>query len=79
MTKTILTLAALSLALCSTSVTRADIFEWEYIDPADPSQGKRESSSLVPNGAELDAVPGANLSVNNLTKAYLIGKDLTRT
>jgi uncharacterized protein YjbI with pentapeptide repeats len=56
---------------------RADIFQWEYIDPADPSQGKRQSTTLAPEGAGLDAVPGANLSGRNLTMAYLIGADLT--
>ncbi|NOZ41382.1 MAG: pentapeptide repeat-containing protein [Planctomycetes bacterium] len=77
MIKTILTLTALVLALCSTTVTRADIFEWEYIDPADPGQGKRESSTLVPGGAGRDAVPGADLNGRNLTRAYLIDTDLS--
>jgi uncharacterized protein YjbI with pentapeptide repeats len=53
----------------------ADIFQWEYINPADPSQGKRQSTTLCPDGAGVDAVPGANLSNRNLTMAYLIGAD----
>jgi uncharacterized protein YjbI with pentapeptide repeats/formylglycine-generating enzyme required for sulfatase activity len=56
---------------------RADIFQWEYIDPADPSQAKCESTTLAPDGAGVDAVPGANLEGRNLTMAYLIGADLT--
>ena len=38
---------------------QADIFQWEYINPADPSQGKRQSTTLAPDGAGVDAVPGA--------------------
>lgn len=57
MIKTTLTVAALSLALCSATTTRADIFEWEFIDPTDPSQGKQQSSTLVPDGAGVDAAP----------------------
>jgi uncharacterized protein YjbI with pentapeptide repeats len=55
---------------------RADIYQWEYINPADPSQGKQQSTTLAPSGAGVDAVPGANLAGYNLTKAYLIGADL---
>jgi uncharacterized protein YjbI with pentapeptide repeats len=56
---------------------QADIFQWEYINPADPSQGKRQSTTLAPDGAGVDAVPGANLAGRNLTMAYLIEADLT--
>src|SRR5262245_34367334 len=55
---------------------RADIFQWEYINPADPSQGKQQSTTLAPDGAGVDAVPGANLSYLYLTMAYLDGADL---
>src|SRR5436189_4769935 len=55
----------------------ADIFQWEYINPADPSQGKQPSTTLCPGGAGLDAAPGANLGSLDLTKAYLILTDLT--
>src|SRR5215470_7270302 len=56
---------------------RADIFQWEYINPADPSQGKQQSTTLVPDGAGVFAYRGANLSGRDLTMAYLIGADLT--
>ena len=56
---------------------QADIFQWEYINPADPSQGKQQSTTLAPDGAGVDAVPGANISDRNLTMAYLIRADLT--
>src|SRR5262245_53548935 len=69
-------LGALDFALSVTSA-RADIFQWEYINPADPSQGTQQSTTLAPDGAGVDAVPGANLSYRNLTMAYLIGVDLT--
>src|SRR6476620_6834341 len=53
--------------------TRADIFQWEYINPSNPSQGKQPSTVLCPDGAGGTALPGANLSHRNLTMAYLIG------
>jgi uncharacterized protein YjbI with pentapeptide repeats len=55
---------------------RADIYQWEYINPADPSQGKQQNSTLAPDGACVDAVPGADLRDRNLTMAYLTGADL---
>jgi uncharacterized protein YjbI with pentapeptide repeats len=58
---------------------RADIYQWEYINPADPSQGKQQSTTLAPGGAGVNAVPGANLFNRNLTRAYLVGADLTGT
>jgi hypothetical protein len=56
---------------------RADIFQWEYVDPANPALGKRQSTTLCPGGAGVDAMPGANLSYRELTMAYLDGADLT--
>src|SRR5262245_40092351 len=67
-----------ALIAFSTSA-RADIFQWEYVNPADPSQGKRQSTTLAPDGAGVNAVPGAYLSYRNLTMAYLIGADLQNT
>lgn len=55
---------------------RADIFEWEWIDPNDHSLGKRKSTTLVPDGAGVNAHPGANLTGLNLTRAHMIGADL---
>jgi hypothetical protein len=55
---------------------RADIFQWEYINPVDPSQGKRQSTTLAPDGAGVDVVPGADLSGRNLTMAHLFGASL---
>jgi uncharacterized protein YjbI with pentapeptide repeats len=68
---------SLFAAVVFASSARADIFQWEYIDPADPSQGKRQSTTLAPDGAGVDAVPGADLWNRDLTMAYLIGADLT--
>jgi hypothetical protein len=65
------------LLLVSPSPTHADIYQWEYINPSDPGQGKRQSAMLAPGGAGVDAVPGADLSNRNLTMAYLMGADLT--
>ena len=68
-------LATLLALFCPTPVARADIFQWEYINPANPSLGKQQSTTLAPDGAGVNAVPGANLSNRNLTMAYLIGAD----
>jgi hypothetical protein len=48
----------------------ADIYEWEYIDEQQHWLNKQQSAALVPNGAGVDAVPGADLSSLDLTKAY---------
>ncbi len=55
---------------------RADIFQWEYVNPADPSEGRQESTLLTPDGAGAIAEPGGNLSNRNLTKAFLNGAGL---
>jgi uncharacterized protein YjbI with pentapeptide repeats len=65
------------LLLISPSTACADIYQWKYINPADPSEGKQQSTMLAPDGAGVDAVPGAILSLRNLTRAYLVDADLT--
>ena len=70
-------LAQAMLALCATMpTTHADIYQWEYVNPASTSEGKRESANLTPDGAGANAVSGAMLFGRNLTKAYLIGAEL---
>ena len=66
-----------STLVCVASTAPADILQWEYINPADPNKGKRQSTTLAPDGAGVDAVPFSQLSNRNLTMAYLIGADLT--
>jgi uncharacterized protein YjbI with pentapeptide repeats len=73
---TALLLCCATALFSSPSPAHADIFQWEYTNAADPSQGKRQSTTLAPEGAGVDAVPGANLTWRNLTMAYLIGEDL---
>jgi len=67
--------AAIFLPIVFVNAAPADIFQWEYINPGDPTQGKRQSSTLAPGGADVDAVPGALLGCD-LTMAYLIGADV---
>ena len=75
--RAIVTIVALStiriLVPCETAP--AAIYEWEWVDPDDPAQGRRESHVLVPDGQNR-AQPGWNFHGNDLTKAYLIGTDL---
>jgi uncharacterized protein YjbI with pentapeptide repeats len=67
------------LLLVFPSHAHADIFQWEYTNAADPSQGKRQSTTLAPDGAGVDAVPGADLVGRNLTMAYLNQSNLTNS
>ena len=52
---------------------QADIFQWEFINPSDPSQGKQQSATLCPDGAGVSAVDNSSLGNRNLTMAYLAG------
>jgi uncharacterized protein YjbI with pentapeptide repeats len=56
---------------------RGDIFQWEFINPTDSSQGKLQSTTLAPDGAGVDAVPGVDLSYRDLTMAHFVGVDLS--
>ncbi len=71
-----------SIAVCfvanvTASQARADVFQWEYIDPAKPYQGKQRSSTLCDDGASVRAGAGVDLSHMNLAKAYLPNADFT--
>lgn len=63
--------------LAFVSVSRADINQWEYVNPADPSQGKQPSATVCPGGTGVTAQQGANLQYRDLNHAYLINADLT--
>src|SRR6476469_6980029 len=69
-------IAALQLTLLASGI-RADIFQWEYINPANPALGKQQSTTLCVDGTGVNAAPGAQLNSRNLTMAYLIAADLT--
>ncbi len=66
-------------SLAMTGQSRADIYQWEYVNPADPTQGKRQSTLLVPDGAGVMPAPNSVLSNLDLTMAYLIGADLSNS
>ncbi|MCY2955309.1 MAG: pentapeptide repeat-containing protein [Planctomycetota bacterium] len=55
----------------------ANIYQWEWVDPGDPSQGIRQSSKPCPEGLGVSARPNADLSWRDLTQAYLMGANLT--
>jgi len=76
---TVAALTAVSIGALAPTGVHADIFEWEWINPADPSQGKQESATLVPDGAGLSTGRYVDLSGYNLTKSYLISVDLFGT
>ncbi|MEQ9461124.1 MAG: pentapeptide repeat-containing protein [Phycisphaeraceae bacterium] len=65
------------LIVCASASTYADIFEWQYIDPLNPSLGKQQSTTLTPDGAGMVAEPEAFLNEIDLTKAWLDQANLT--
>ena len=67
---------AWSSLFCITGV-RGDIYQWEYINPGFPAAGKQPSATLAIGGAGVNAEPNVSLYNRNLTKAYLIGADLS--
>ncbi|HEX2971272.1 MAG TPA: pentapeptide repeat-containing protein [Tepidisphaeraceae bacterium] len=54
----------------------ADVFQWEWVNPADPGQGRRPSSMLCPGGAGVVIKAGANLSKKDLTRGWLLEANL---
>ena len=69
--------AILMVTATSVSALRADIYEWEWVDPNDHSQGKQQSTVLCPDGAGLTPGPSMSANSRNLTQGYLIGYDLS--
>ncbi len=69
---------AIGVVVCIAFISPAfaDIYEWEYVDPADPSAGRVESTTPCPDGVGVDAASGVNLDDRNLTQAYLVGAHL---
>jgi len=43
--------------LCAAPPVRGDIYQWAWVNPSDPSQGKIESTTLCPGGAGVSAAP----------------------
>jgi hypothetical protein len=63
--------AGLMLVSC-VSTTQAQIYQWQWVNPSDPSQGVVQSSVVCPDGSGVSAGPSANLGGLDLTQAYLI-------
>ena len=66
-----------SLARVGGLATQANIYEWAWANPADPTQGVVQSSVVCPGGSGVSAVANVNLSGLNLTQAYLMGANLS--
>ena len=79
MKQTLLTVVFFCGALAVTDLgrTRADIYQWEYVDATDPGLGRQPSTTLVPGGEGLEPGPGMDANWQDLTKAWLSGTDLT--
>jgi hypothetical protein len=50
-------LAILLVLAASHPTARADIFQWQFINPADPGMGKQQSTTLCIDGAGAGAFP----------------------
>ena len=59
------------LSIVFTPVGFADIYQGEWVDPEDHSLGRPQSSTLCPDGAGRDAVPGARLDDLDLPCTWL--------
>jgi len=60
---TVLITASLATQLTAFSplpLARADIHQWEYINPANPSQGKQQSTTFTPDGAGQNVGPNVS-------------------
>lgn len=64
------------ILLCSPHPGVAQVYQWEYVDPANPSLGKQQSSMLAPDGATADLSSPIGLGGRDLTMAYLAGANL---
>ena len=42
---------AVALSSLAAGVARADIYQWAWVNPSDPSLGKYQSTTLCPGGA----------------------------
>jgi uncharacterized protein YjbI with pentapeptide repeats len=69
-----LTIAAL---LCAAQPACGAIYQWEWVNPDDHSQGKQQSTTLCPAGQWATAGPNAYFPVDDFSQAYLIGANLT--
>jgi len=76
MTQKVLISVVFPSVLAMSAMTLADIYQWEWVDRYDHSQGRQQSSTLCPDGAGQDAVPNVRLSNLDLTQAWLLDADL---
>ena len=59
-----------------THPTSADIYQWEWIDPLDHSQGRQQSATLAPDGAGQNPGPNAILNNLDLTMSWMPNENL---
>jgi uncharacterized protein YjbI with pentapeptide repeats len=69
-------LVALAIVAAFSSTAFGQVYQWEFIDPANPDRGKKQSTTLATDGggANFDNVLG--LSGRDLTKAYLFRRSI---
>ena len=68
---------AITALLCAAQPAFGAIYQWEWINPDDHSQGKQQSTTLCPAGQWATAEPYAYFPADDFSQAYLIGADLT--
>ena len=70
--------AVVASCILNTPALHADIYQWEHIDPGDPSRGRRQSSTLAPDGLGVEPEPRADLRNLDLSTAWLHKADMAR-
>jgi uncharacterized protein YjbI with pentapeptide repeats len=61
----------MGIVLLLSNLAVAEVFQWEFVDPANPALGKKKSTTLAPDGAGANLTSVTSLLGRNLTKAYL--------
>ena len=65
--------------LAMESLASAAVYQWELSDPSDPTSARQKSATLCPDGADVTAEPGVSFFGLDLSKAYLINADLSKS
>lgn len=59
------------LVVAFSNAAFGQVYQWEFVDPANPSLGKKQSTTLAPGGGTAHFNNVLGLSSRDLTKAYL--------
>ena len=66
----VICLLASIAVLCSARPASGTIYQWAWIDPANPELGKQQTTTPCPGGVGVDPAPSVDLSYRDLGMAY---------